>query len=248
MITKIEDFLGARLEGLFKRAFPRPLGPSDLAKALFKQMLQQRLKSVKYVYVPNYYLIRLNPRDYRNFASYQQSLTGELADYLTRKAKERSLYLLPPLEIKLDYDAQIPQGKIAVFSRLQEDAEESGQSEADPDTLIYHRGSLAKLKETVTCQWSVEVLEGVDKGQSFPLTKSRNLVGRQPGAEVSLLDPSVSRHHAQIEILPNQVLLTDLGSTNGTYFQGQPVDTVLLQPGDKFQVGKTGLMLQEHGR
>ncbi|NLL18790.1 MAG: DUF3662 domain-containing protein [Clostridia bacterium] len=246
MINRFEDFLGARLEGLFKGAFPRPLEPGDLAKALHKQMLQQRLKSIKYVYVPNFYLIRLNPRDYQNFASYQQSLTGELADYLTKKAKERNLYLLQPLEIKLDYDVQVPQGKITVFGRLQEGPAGTDQNPVESDTLIYQQGSAIKPKETVTHQWSVEVLEGVDKGQSFLLAKSRNLVGRQIGADISLLDPSVSRHHAQIEVLPNQVLLTDLGSTNGTYYQGHPIDTVLLNPGDVFQVGNTGLVLQEY--
>lgn len=247
MITRFEDFLGNRLEGLFRGAFPRSLEPGDLAKALYRKMMQQRLKSVKYIYVPNFYLIRLNPRDYQKFASYQKSLTGELADYLTRKAKERKLYLLQPLEIKLDYDIQVPQGKITVFSRLQEVPAETDQEPVPSDTLVYHQGSGVKFKEATGCQWSLKVVEGVDKGQSFLLTKGRNLVGRQTGAEVSLLDPSVSRHHAQIEVLSNQVLLTDLGSTNGTYYQGHPVDTVLLSPGDRFQVGNTDLMLQENG-
>lgn len=247
MITRFEDFLGTRLEGLFKRAFPRPLEPGDLAKALHKQMLRQRLKSIKYVYVPNFYLVRLNPRDYQNFASYQQALVKELADYLKKKARERNLHLLTPLEIKLDYDSHVPQGKIAVFGRLQEGlASTSNEQNIDEmDTLVYHQGGSIPVTETDNYTWVVEVVEGVDKGQSFPLVKTRNLIGRQVTAEISLLDPSVSRHHAQIEVLPSQVLLTDLGSTNGTFHQGKPVDTVLLNPGDRFQVGNTSLVLQE---
>ncbi|NLC77412.1 MAG: DUF3662 domain-containing protein [Clostridia bacterium] len=250
MITRFEDFLGTRLEGLFKRAFPRPLEPGDLAKALYRHMLRQRLKSIKYVYAPNFYLLRMNPRDYQGFASYQQALVRELADYLEKKARERNLHLLTPLEIKLDYDPQVPQGKIAVFGRLQEGLDSAANHEQgieEMDTLVYHQGGAIQKKDTVYYSWLVEVVEGVDKGQSFPLVKSRNLIGRQATAEISLLDPSVSRHHAQIEVLPHQVLLTDLGSTNGTYCQGKPVDTVLLSPGDRFQVGNSTLELQENG-
>lgn len=250
MITRLEDFLGTRLEGLFKRAFPRPLEPSDLARALHKQMLKQRLKSIKYTYVPNFYLLRLHPGDYQNFAPYQHSLLGELAEFLEKKAKERNLYLIKPLEIKLDCDEQIPQGKIKVFGRLQEGLdriEENISDEENMDTRIYQPGFAEKASELSASQWVLEVTEGVDKGKSFTLTKYRNIIGRNASAEVSLLDPAVSRYHAQLELLGQQVLLTDLGSTNGTMYQGQPVESVLLDSGEKFQIGNSTIVLREYG-
>lgn len=250
MITRLEDFLGTRLEGLFKRAFPRPLEPSDLARALHKQMLKQRLKSIKYTYIPNFYLLRLHPGDYQNFAPYQQSLLGELAEFLEKKAKERNLHLIKPLEIKLDCDEQVPQGKIKVFSRLQEGLDRIEENIFDGenmDTRIYQPGFAEKANELNTSQWVLEVTAGVDKGKSFPLTKYRNIIGRNAGAEISLLDPAVSRYHAQLELLGQQVLLTDLGSTNGTIYQGQPVDSVLLDSGEEFQIGNSTIVLQEYG-
>lgn len=251
MISRFEDFLGSRLEGIFRRAFPRPLEPSDLARALHKHMLKQRLKSIKYTYVPNFYLIRLHPRDYQNFAPYQHSLLGELAEYLEKKAKERHLYLIKPLEIKLDCDAQITQGKIKVFGRLQEglsrlEKNHSGEN-GDGDTRVYHRGFVVGETEREVSRWVAEVTEGVDRGKSFVLTKYRNIVGRNPSAEVNLLDPAVSRYHAQLELLGQQVLLTDLGSTNGTIYRGQPVDSVLLETGEEFQVGHSRIALREYG-
>lgn len=251
MISRFEDFLGTRLEGIFRRAFPRPLEPGDLARALHKQMLKQRLKSIKYTYVPNFYLIRLHPRDYQSFAPYQHSLLGELGEYLEKKVKERNLYLIKPLDIKLDCDAEIPPGKIKVFGRLQEglDSLEKNYSreDNDGDTRIFQRGWVEKELEPVLLRWMVEVTEGVDKGKSFVLAKYRNVIGRNPSADVSLLDPAVSRYHAQLELLGQQVLLTDLGSTNGTIYRGQPVDSILLETGEEFKVGNSTILLREYG-
>lgn len=256
MIARFENFLESGLEGLFKKAFPRPLEPNDLAKALYKQMMEQRLKSIKYVYVPNYYLIRLNPLDYQGFVSYQRSLLGELAEHLEKKANDRQYHLLQPLEIQLDFDNEIPKGRIRVFGRLQEvprvsvsDNEilpQSNENIEQGNTIVYSQGTGKDLSGN-NYQWAVEVTEGLDKGKFFPLTKFRNLIGRQVHAEVSLLDPGVSRHHAQLEILPLQVLLTDLGSTNGTLYEGEVVETALLDVGDEFRIGNTNLSLQEIG-
>lgn len=250
MITRFEDFLETRFEGFFKKSFPRQLTPNDLARALYKHMLHQRLKSIKYVYAPNYYLLRLNPRDYQSFAPYQHSLLAELADYLAKKAEERQLHLLQPLEIKLDFDKEIPLGKIKVFGRLQEEIGEQssfGLASGDEDTLIYQK----ELEESVNegenkPQYAIDVVAGVDEGKSFPLIKHRNLIGRQIKGEITLKDPSVSRHHAQLEILPQYVLLTDLDSTNGTWYKNEPADMVLLYPEATFQVGNTVLMLRSH--
>jgi hypothetical protein len=76
----------------------------DLAQSLWKQMLKQRLQSIKKVYVPNYYLIRLHPDDLEQLVSIQKALTKELAEYLEQKAAERRLSLVGPVQINLDWD------------------------------------------------------------------------------------------------------------------------------------------------
>lgn len=255
MITRFESFLESGFEGLFKRAFPRTLTPGDLARALFKQMLQQRLKSIKYIYVPNYYLIRLHPKDYQSFVSYRNSLIEELTEYLTKKADERQFHLMEELEIHLDYDIQIPQGQIKIFGKLQEasylkkqksskhevNIEENGEG----NTLIYSLEAGAEEKIDTAPKWLLVTKEGVDKGKVFDLKEGRNLVGRQRDAEIGLLDPSVSRYHAQLEISTQHILLSDLGSTNGTLYNGEMITTTILSSGSEFQVGNTTMFLKE---
>ncbi|MDQ7006290.1 MAG: FHA domain-containing protein [Acidobacteriota bacterium] len=83
---------------------------------------------------------------------------------------------------------------------------------------------------------SLDVLEGPQKGMSFPVTRSRVLIGR--AADITLDDPRVSRRHASLEVYGSAcVLLKDLDSTNGTFVNGRRVQSVELQDGDEIRVG-----------
>ncbi|HEX2319577.1 MAG TPA: FHA domain-containing protein [Streptosporangiaceae bacterium] len=64
-------------------------------------------------------------------------------------------------------------------------------------------------------------------------------LGRDSGtAAVVLDDRDVSRRHARIEIVDNELVLTDLGSTNGTYVNDARVARRVLVPGDRMRIGR----------
>jgi hypothetical protein len=66
-------------------------------------------------------------------------------------------------------------------------------------------------------------------------------VGRNPDAQLVLEHDAVSWDHAQIEMSPYQATLSDMGSTNGTFKNGQKVvGNVPLWPGDAIKLGQTG--------
>jgi pSer/pThr/pTyr-binding forkhead associated (FHA) protein/ABC-type lipoprotein export system ATPase subunit len=62
-------------------------------------------------------------------------------------------------------------------------------------------------------------------------------IGRDPASGVPLQSPLVSWRHAQIERTPGGDVLSDLGSTNGTYVNGQRVTQHTLRQGDAIQIG-----------
>lgn len=73
-------------------------------------------------------------------------------------------------------------------------------------------------------------------GQRWPL-HSQILVGREPTCDIVVADRQVSRQHALITPSSNGVTLEDLGSKNGTHYNGQLVDgLVTLQDGDIIQI------------
>jgi len=82
------------------------------------------------------------------------------------------------------------------------------------------------------------VVMGKDKGKTFELTKFQTIIGRR-NADIILNDAMISRQHAAIEIFDNQLLLKDLGSSNGIYFNGKKVKIAIMSNGDKIQLGET---------
>jgi len=64
------------------------------------------------------------------------------------------------------------------------------------------------------------------------------VVGRSSGADVPLLDPLVSRHHARLDLDDGVVYVTDLQSSNGTFLNGSRVgESIEVRPGDRLDVG-----------
>lgn len=74
----------------------------------------------------------------------------------------------------------------------------------------------------------------------FPLPKGEVIIGRYIEADLYLDDDAVSRRHARITISDETVFLQDLGSTNGTLVDGQPLSPrrqTIIQPGQVITIG-----------
>ena len=76
-------------------------------------------------------------------------------------------------------------------------------------------------------------------GTRAPLTSGRHVIGRDPGCALVVDDPKVSRRHAEVVGTPDGYLLTDLGSTNGTFVNGRLCRAQLLGAGDEVTLGST---------
>lgn len=78
----------------------------------------------------------------------------------------------------------------------------------------------------------------------IPLERGEVILGRALEADVRINDTGVSRQHARINAVPDEkteainYLLTDLGSKNGTFLNGQKINREILQHGDKIAIGK----------
>lgn len=82
------------------------------------------------------------------------------------------------------------------------------------------------------------VRRGPNVGARFLLDKDVTLVGRHPEADIFLDDVTVSRRHAEFVRHGSSFEVRDLGSLNGTYFDGVLIDQALLHEGAEVQVGK----------
>lgn len=84
------------------------------------------------------------------------------------------------------------------------------------------------------------VRTGPNPGTVTELTKEVSLVGRDVTNDVVIGDAEVSRQHARITRTPGGYVLEDLGSTNGTFVNGERLTTPrILNPGDLIAFGET---------
>lgn len=73
-------------------------------------------------------------------------------------------------------------------------------------------------------------------GQRWGIDKELN-IGRDNECEIMIADRQVSRFHARVTIVENGILLEDLGSKNGTFYNGKSLEgSVILQDGDSIQI------------
>lgn len=89
---------------------------------------------------------------------------------------------------------------------------------------------------------SLKVLQGEEKGTTYPVSKPRFLIGRSNG-DVNLNDGMISRVHCALEISAEGIVLKDLESTNGTFVDDQKITTATLTDGSTFRVGDHILQL-----
>ena len=91
----------------------------------------------------------------------------------------------------------------------------------------------------------LRVVAGPDAGVSCPLTIRRARVGTARDVELVLTDPLVSRQHLELRGHDHGYLVSDLGSTNGTFFRGARIREVVLGVGSQLNLGSTTLRLEQ---
>ncbi|HZR45075.1 MAG TPA: FHA domain-containing protein, partial [Candidatus Manganitrophaceae bacterium] len=89
-------------------------------------------------------------------------------------------------------------------------------------------------------KWGLEVLTGSKSGSVFEFTAERISLGRGK-AHVSVEDPKVSRHHADLEWTGEAFRIIDLKSTNGVLVNDEKIETKILSVNDVITVGDTRL-------
>lgn len=73
--------------------------------------------------------------------------------------------------------------------------------------------------------------------RTVTLASGVNRVGRNPASDICLEDATVSARHCEIVVLDDDVFVRDVGSTNGTFIDGQRITEAALLPGQKLHVG-----------
>jgi diguanylate cyclase (GGDEF)-like protein len=104
------------------------------------------------------------------------------------------------------------------------------------DTLVF-RKRLERARRSSAC---LVVIAGSPIGEKISLIQQRMVIGRQPNVEIPIADSMISRKHAELVVQPDQqVMIRDLGSTNGTYINENRTIQAVLKDGELVRIGST---------
>ncbi len=110
------------------------------------------------------------------------------------------------------------------------------------ETARVRPGGVEVSAKVVEGEWPAELILG--DGRRFRIGDAPLVIGRLPELEIPLDDSNVSRRHAEVVRRGSELILRDLGSTNGTKLNGAPVSVTTLKDGDQILIGATRLTVE----
>jgi hypothetical protein len=214
-LQQFEQRLERLVEGAFAKAFRSGLQPVEIARRLTREMDLHRTVGPRGVIAPNVFEVALAPSDIERFESFADALVSELADAAREHARTERYNFMGPVEVNLKPDQAVNPGSCLVNSELK-----GGPGGGPSASLVLPDGRRVTM----------------DEG---PLA-----IGRLPECSVVVEDSNVSRRHAELRRDGPDVVVVDLGSTNGTRVNGAQVRTQRLNDGDEITIGRTSLRFE----
>ena len=113
------------------------------------------------------------------------------------------------------------------------------------DETTHARKVVSEKKPMLPAHQSLSfvIVDGNSIGKKFPIHTALISIGREK-TDIVLDDSEVSRHHCNILVFDDIIVVRDHGSTNGTMVRGSIVVASFIKPGDTLQVGLTVMKLE----
>lgn len=222
------------MEGSIGRVFNSPVQPAEIGRKLERAMMDARVTTADATLVPNDYQVAMHPQDMLQFIDYINGLNRQMEGWLTQVAAERGFTLIDRVRVQINGDGKVSRRTIAVRAAISDRPDIVPAEQAlQQHTEIYR----VVERETGTVPQRLRILSGPRRGEDVIIRNQVTTVGRSFDNDITLEGGDVSRHHARLERSGTNLHVIDLGSTNGTRVNGQPIRSHLVQPGDAITFG-----------
>ena len=111
------------------------------------------------------------------------------------------------------------------------------------DTVVMGEPAQATVPPTSGAgrQAELTIESGPDAGHTYRAGVGALRLGRSPDNDLILRDPATSGHHARVERRGERFFIVDLGSTNGTLVNGEPIQEKELNHDDRITIGQNAV-------
>lgn len=267
-LAAVERFLERLFEGQSARLFRTGLRPIQVQRRIERAMESGRIRDGQRTMVPHRLVVRLASADLTALRGANPGLAAGLADGALAFARAHGYTLLDRPTVTLRADAAVEVGSIAVDAassaapQVDEGALDDAAAEAAADDRAGSAGAGGRTPVTSppgppADATAVFVLPGAEGPRATireirPDRSSRTIelegrpltIGRAPDNGIVVRDGRASRHHARIDMRRGSLVLTDLGSTNGSWVNDRRVESIALGEGDHIRIGTTVLIVE----
>jgi hypothetical protein len=231
-LDRVEQACAAFIERTFAKTFPSDLEPSQIARKLVATMEARTRGGEGKMYAPGSYIVYVNPGDFTRLAEHQAYLEREWAELLRDLAGRVGVkFVEGDPNVEMTPRESVPAGAVEVIA--------VGEATVTIDAPITR-------PEPATKRFHLRMIKGVPAYGVY-FVEGRARIGRSEESDVFLVDPSVSRTHAIVEVQGVEPVVRDLGSTNGTFVNGERIEARQLKDGDELMFGNTRMRFEASG-
>jgi hypothetical protein len=221
MLGRFERAVERLIEGSIAGIFRLRVQPAEIGRRLERAMLNGRVTSVGTTLAPNQYDVLLHPEDAASFAGWEDALSREMESWLAELVFARGLKTVGPIQVRLIEDSSIARRSVRAMGRFA-DAVIPAQPSRPPARDLPRPLRLLPINSSLP---------------SVALAGDAKAVGRSEDNDLVLRAADVSRHHARLEPDGMQWKVVDLGSTNGTWVNGERLTSATISRGDEVAFG-----------
>jgi hypothetical protein len=259
-MAAVERFFERIFERQTARLFRTKLQPIQLQRRVERAMESERRRDGDRTLVPNRYAIHLAEVDLAALREAHPNLAADLADAALGYARGHAFTLTDRPTVALIADVSVRAGDVRVVAsgdprRGEFVAQKGNVGTVNPVPPV--AGATPSGTRPIGDQTSVFVVPRVESSRAVlreirPDGSSRTLmvdgspltIGRAPDNKLVLADSRASRHHARLYGRRGALILTDLGSTNGSWVNDRRIDEMALGEGDQIRIGDTILVVE----
>jgi hypothetical protein len=237
-MSRVERFIERMVERPSARLFKTRLQPIQVQRRIERAMEAERGAEGRRGLVPDQFAVHLNPADLAALLP-ADDLASELASGALSFARDHGYALRGRPRVTLLPDPDLRPGEVEVDTAVSPVPEPLPASEAgDAGTRVFEVPVVRGPEAVIVVQ------EPGHAARKVALTGAPIRIGRAPECELTLRDTRASRRHARLVARDGVLVLTDLGSTNGTRVNGHRISEVVLGAGDRIQIGETSLVVE----
>ena len=259
------------VSGAFAKAFKAEVQPVEIASALQKSCDERAaIVSRGRTMVPNTFVVELGRSDFERLKPYSAALGDELAGIVRDHAQDQHYSFIGPVTVRFEEVEDLETGLFRTTASAVAGVTPTGRANStagptpspragDPSSPASPVGAVKPADPYGRA--NPPPAGPADATQSLPVTGARpspgwlqvgdtkleitapvTVLGRGTDVDLRIDDPGVSRRHAEVRLHGDEVIIVDLGSTNGVVLDGRVVEDAALTDGASFRLGTTDVV------